>query len=128
MGGDAIEVLAGASNEGGVTMAYKVLRKGPDPIPSTPAEEAYVLSKQEPSGCKMVGGFFGYDTPCRNPNGPVSDKRQFACIRREITKSGGNYGVIDAVVGNGWYKGRVFACPERVEPRLEPGGQPGTQT
>lgn len=110
MGGDAIAVLQTATNEGGAVITYQVLRKAPAVAASTPAEEAYVISKQEPASCRMVGGFFGYDTPCRNPYGPVADARQLACIRREITKAGGNYGVIDAVVGNGWYKGRIFAC------------------
>lgn len=116
MGGDAIAVLQSATNDGGAVITYQVFRRAPAVAASTPAEEAYVISKQEPSSCKMVGGFFGYDTPCRNPYGPVADARQLACIRREITKAGGNYGVIDAVVGNGWYKGRVFACASGSPP------------
>jgi hypothetical protein len=59
----------------------------------------------------MVGGFFGYDTPRGSGFGSVTDDVQFSCIRREIASAKGKYGVIDAVVGSGWYKGRSFACP-----------------
>lgn len=87
-------------------------------IPNTPAEESYVISKAEPpSSCRVVGGFFGYETPCGSSFGAVPDDVQFSCIRREISKAGGNYGVIDAVVGAGWYKGRAFACPPGPLPR-----------
>jgi len=83
-------------------------------VPNTPQEQGYLISKNEPSAeCKAVGGFFGYETPCGSAYGSVPDDVQFSCIRREITNAGGNYGVIDAVVGNGWYKGRIFACPLR---------------
>jgi hypothetical protein len=59
----------------------------------------------------MVGGFFGYNTPCGSHFGAVADNVQFSCIRQEITKAGGNYATLDAVVGAGWYKGRIFKCP-----------------
>src|SRR5262245_20140812 len=81
-------------------------------VPNTQQEQAYVISKAEPSAqCRVVGGFFGYETSCGSGFGAVPDDVQFSCIRQEITKAGGNYGVIDAVVGAGWYKGRIFACP-----------------
>ena len=78
----------------------------------TKEETMYVISKNEPGKeCKMVGGFFGYETPCGSGFGSVPDEVQFSCIRKEITKAKGNYGVLDAVVGNGWYKGRIYSCP-----------------
>jgi hypothetical protein len=94
-------------------------------IPNTPQEQAYVISKAEPAAqCNVVGGFFGYETPCGSAYGAVPDDVQFSCIRREITRAGGNYGVIDAVVGAGWYKGRIFACPATASASLAgPGGR-----
>lgn len=80
--------------------------------PLTESEKAYVISKYEPpKECKSVGYWYGYESECKNPLGGVPDEMQFTCIRQEITKDGGNYGVIDAVIGNGWYKGRTFSCP-----------------
>jgi hypothetical protein len=82
-------------------------------IPNTAQEKRYVISKNEPGPhCSAVGGFFGYETPCGSAYGAVPDSVQFSCIRREITNARGNYGVIDAVIGAGWYKGRIFACPD----------------
>ncbi len=79
----------------------------------TKQEESYKISKNEPGNeCKMVGGFFGYDTPCGSGWGGIPDDVQFSCIRKEISKVGGNYGVLDAVIGNGWYKGRIYSCPK----------------
>ena len=83
-------------------------------ISNTPEEEAYLISKSEPGPeCKVVGGFFGYETSCGSGWGSVPDDVQFSCIRREISKAHGNRGVIDAVIGAGWYKGRVFSCPSK---------------
>ncbi len=94
------------------------------PLPLTETELAYPISKAEPGPqCKMVGGFFGYDSPCRNDTGAIPDLVQFSCIRKEITKAGGNYGVLDAVVGAGWYKGRTFWCPDALD--SEESGQEG---
>ena len=80
---------------------------------NTPQEDSYTISRTEPDkACKAVGGFFGYDTPCGSGWSSVTDKVQFSCIRKEITKANGNYGVIDSVIGRGWYKGRIYKCPK----------------
>jgi len=77
--------------------------------PLTSEEQSVKITKLEPSDTsELVGGFFGYDLPCRNPMGSVPDKVQFYWIKKEVVKNGGDTAVLDAVVGSGWYKGRIY--------------------
>jgi hypothetical protein len=79
----------------------------------TPRAQAVRVSKAEPDAtCQTVGTFFTYKD-CLNGmgTGNTDEDAQLECIKWKTDERGGNYAVLDAAPGDGYYKGRVFACP-----------------
>jgi hypothetical protein len=60
----------------------------------------------------MVGTFFTYnDCLGGMGTGDTDDDAQMECIKWKSDEVGGNWAVLDTAVGDGYYKGRVYACP-----------------
>lgn len=87
----------------------------------TPAARAVKISKVEPVSCEMVGAFDTYADCLNGPGtGNTNMAAQFECIKWKTNEQGGNYAVLDATVGDGYYKGRVFKCTAQL---TDPAGQ-----
>lgn len=78
-----------------------------------PSAEAVKITKDEPpDSCALLGGFFTYRDCLRGMGvGDTDEDAQIECIRWKADQRGGNYAVLDAAVGSGYYKGRIYSCP-----------------
>jgi hypothetical protein len=78
----------------------------------TPSAEAVKVTKNEPSGtCDLKGTFFTYrDCLSGMGTGNTDEDAQIECIKWKADSTGGNWAVLDAAAGDGYYKGRIYRC------------------
>ena len=81
----------------------------------SPRAQAVKISKNEPGDeCRMVGTFYTWDDCHRGGSviGGTKDEAQLECIRWKADTENANYDVLEVMVSESFYKGRLYACPE----------------